>query len=234
MIKFDGVTKRFASGFQSLSELSFEIATGEMVFVTGHSGAGKSTVLKLIAAIDRPTRGTVFALGQPISRWPRSAVPAFRQKLGLVFQDHRLLFDRSVYENVALPLIVAGVRHQDINGRVCAALERVGLSNKARALPITLSGGEQQRVGIARAAIARPQIVLADEPTGNLDPELSAEIMQLFVDFQATGATVLVASHDLHLVRKLAKRVLVLDHGKLIDDFRPDQHSMINEDAEHD
>lgn len=220
-IRFESVTKRFASGFQALTELSFELNADEMVFVTGHSGAGKSTLLRMIAAIDRPTKGTVYALGQPISRIAQSSVPAYRRQLGLVFQDHRLLFDRSVYENVALPLVVAGVAHRDIGKRVRAALDKVNLGSKERALPITLSGGEQQRVGIARAAVAKPQIILADEPTGNLDPELSAEIMQLFVEFNRAGTTVLVASHDLHLVRKLEKRVLVLDHGKLIDDFRP-------------
>ena len=220
-IRFESVTKRFASGFQALTELSFELAADEMVFVTGHSGAGKSTLLRLIAAIDRPTKGTVYALGQPESRFSAGSVPAYRRQLGLVFQDHRLLFDRSVYENVALPLVVAGVAHRDIGKRVRAALDKVNLGSKERALPITLSGGEQQRVGIARAAVAKPQIILADEPTGNLDPELSEEIMQLFVEFNRAGTTVLVASHDLHLVRKLEKRVLVLDHGKLIDDFRP-------------
>lgn len=220
-IRFESVTKRFASGFQALTELSFELAAAEMVFVTGHSGAGKSTLLRLIAAIDRPTKGTVYALGQPVSRFSAGLVPAYRRQLGLVFQDHRLLFDRSVYENVALPLVVAGVAHRDIGKRVRAALDKVNLGSKERALPITLSSGEQQRVGIARAAVAKPQIILADEPTGNLDPELSEEIMQLFVEFNRAGTTVLVASHDLHLVRKLEKRVLVLDHGKLIDDFRP-------------
>ncbi len=220
-IRFESVTKRFASGFQALTDLSFELAADEMVFVTGHSGAGKSTLLRMIAAIDRPTKGTVYALGQPVSRFSAGSVPAYRRQLGLVFQDHRLLFDRSVYENVALPLVVAGVAHRDIGKRVRAALDKVNLGSKERALPITLSGGEQQRVGIARAAVAKPQIILADEPTGNLDPELSEEIMQLFVEFNRAGTTVLVASHDLHLVRKLEKRVLVLDHGKLIDDFRP-------------
>ena len=195
-IRFESVTKRFASGFQALTDLSFELASDEMVFVTGHSGAGKSTLLRMIAAIDRPTKGTVYALGQPVSRFPAGSVPAYRRQLGLVFQDHRLLFDRSVYENVALPLVVAGVAHRDIGKRVRAALDKVNLGSKERALPITLSGGEQQRVGIARAAVAKPQIILADEPTGNLDPELSEEIMQLFVEFNRAGTTVLVASHD--------------------------------------
>jgi cell division transport system ATP-binding protein len=220
-VRFDNVTKRFASGFQALTELSFSVETGEMLFVTGHSGAGKSTLLRLIAAIDQPTRGSIFAFNQLISRLPSGQIPGYRRQLGLVFQDHRLLLDRTVYENVALPLIVAGVTHADIGKRVRAALDKVGLSAKERALPITLSGGEQQRVGIARAAVARPHILLADEPTGNLDPELSAEIMQLFIEFNRAGTTVLVASHDLHLVRKLEKRVLVLDHGRLIDDYRP-------------
>ncbi len=238
-IRFESVTKRFASGFQALTELSFELAADEMVFVTGHSGAGKSTLLRMIAAIDRPTKGTVYALGQPVSRFAPSSVPAYRRQLGLVFQDHRLLFDRSVYENVALPLVVAGVAHKDIGKRVRAALDKVNLGSKERALPITLSGGEQQRVGIARAAVAKPQIILADEPTGNLDPELSEEIMQLFVEFNRAGTTVVVASHDLHLVRKLEKRVLVLDHGKLIDDFRPAEQrsrttSIQNEQDWHD
>lgn len=221
MIRFDGVTRRFFSGFVAMEQVSFEIQNGEMVFVTGHSGAGKSTLLRMIAVIDRPTHGSVVALSQTVSRLPRSAVPSYRRQLGLVFQDHRLLFDRNVHENVALPLIVSGLRHQDIAKRVAAALDRVGLTGKEKSLPIQLSGGEQQRVGIARATVTRPQILLADEPTGNLDPDLSAEIMQLFVDFNQTGTTVVVASHDLHLVRKLEKRVLVMDHGKLIDDFRP-------------
>jgi cell division transport system ATP-binding protein len=224
-IRFESVTRRFASGFQALSELSFEVDTGEMLFITGHSGAGKSTLLKMIAAIDRPSKGQVYALGQAVSRFKSSQIPAYRQRLGLVFQDHRLLFDRSVFDNVALPLIVAGVRHDEIQKRVMHALEMVGLSSKAPLRPITLSGGEQQRVGIARATVGRPQILLADEPTGNLDPELSAEIMQLFVDCQRLGMTVIVASHDLYLVRKLMKRALVLDHGNLIDDFRPNAAS---------
>ena len=227
MIRFEQVVKRFGTGQEGLSELNFTIESGEMVFITGHSGAGKSTLLKLIALLDRPTRGSVYALGQIISRLHRHQVPSLRRELGLVFQDHRLLFDRTVFDNVALPLVVAGVPHSDTAKRVRAALERVGLGDKERACPVTLSGGEQQRVGIARAVVGRPKILLADEPTGNLDPELSGEIMQLFVDINRLGTTVLVASHDLHLVRKLEKRVLVLDHGKLIDDFRPVSRSPV-------
>jgi cell division transport system ATP-binding protein len=224
MIRFEQVDKRFSNGYEALTNLSFEISSGEMVFLTGHSGAGKSTLLKLIALLDRPTKGQVHALGQLISRTPMRAVPAYRRELGVVFQDHRLLFDRSVFDNVALPLLVAGLTLDDIKRRVAAVLEKVGLAGKERLLPITLSGGEQQRVGIARAVVAKPKILLADEPTGNLDPELSAEIMQLFVEFNRAGTTVVVASHDLRLVKKLEKRVLVLDHGKLIDDFRPELH----------
>ncbi len=222
MIRFEQVDKRFSNGYEALSNLSFDISAGEMVFLTGHSGAGKSTLLKLIALLDRPTKGQVHALGQLISRTPAGAVPAYRRALGIVFQDHRLLFDRSVFDNVALPLLVAGLTLDDIKRRVAAVLEKVGLGGKERLLPITLSGGEQQRVGIARAVVAKPKILLADEPTGNLDPELSEEIMQLFVEFNRNGTTVVVASHDLRLVKKLEKRVLVLDHGKLIDDFRPE------------
>jgi len=224
MIRFDCVGKRFFSGFQALEDVSFEVLPSEMVFLTGHSGAGKSTLMKLIALMDRPTRGNILIDSQPVQRLTKRDVPNYRRSLGLVFQDHRLLFDRSVFDNVALPLIVAGLPHSQIEKQVHATLERVGIADKARASPITLSGGEQQRVGIARAVVTRPKILLADEPTGNLDPDLSEEIMRLFLDFTQSGTTVLVASHDLRLVRKLEKRVLVLDHGRLIDDFRPEEH----------
>jgi cell division transport system ATP-binding protein len=221
MIKFDQVTKRYASGHEAVRELSFELAAGEMAFVTGHSGAGKSTLLKLIAAIERPTRGHVTVNGQNLHGLRRGRIPELRRGIGMVFQDHRLLMDRSVYDNVALPLIIAGLARDEIAKRVRAALDKVGLLERERAEPVTLSTGEQQRVGIARAIVAKPAVLIADEPTGNLDPQLSAEIMQLFADFQQVGTTVLVASHDLPLVKRMGKRVLVLNQGRLLDDWRP-------------
>lgn len=221
MIRFDQVTKRYASGHEAVHELSFELGAGEMAFVTGHSGAGKSTLLKLIALIERPTRGHVTVNGQNLHGLRRGRIPELRRGIGMVFQDHRLLMDRSVYDNVALPLIIAGLSREEIARRVRAALDKVGLLERERAAPVTLSTGEQQRVGIARAIVAKPAVLIADEPTGNLDPQLSAEIMQLFADFQQVGTTVLVASHDLPLVKRMGKRVLVLNHGRLLDDWRP-------------
>lgn len=221
MIRFDQVTKRYPSGHEALHELSFELAAGEMAFVTGHSGAGKSTLLKLIALIERPNRGHVTVNGQNLHGLGRRRIPELRRGLGMVFQDHRLLMDRSVYDNVALPLIIAGLSREEIAKRVRAALDKVGLLERERSAPITLSTGEQQRVGIARAIVAKPAVLIADEPTGNLDPQLSGEIMQLFADFQQVGTTVLIASHDLPLVKRMGKRVLVLDHGRLLDDWRP-------------
>ncbi|HSX60073.1 MAG TPA: cell division ATP-binding protein FtsE [Tahibacter sp.] len=221
MIRFDQVTKRYPSGHEALHELSFELAAGEMAFVTGHSGAGKSTLLKLIGLIERPTRGHVTVNGQNLHGLRRGRIPELRRGIGMVFQDHRLLMDRSVYDNVALPLIIAGLARDEIAKRVRAALDKVGLLERERAAPITLSTGEQQRVGIARAIVAKPSVLIADEPTGNLDPQLSSEIMRLFADFQQVGTTVLVASHDLPLVKRMGKRVLVLDHGRLLDDWRP-------------
>ncbi|MEO8672023.1 MAG: cell division ATP-binding protein FtsE [Tahibacter sp.] len=221
MIRFDQVTKRYPSGHEALHELSFELESGEMAFITGHSGAGKSTLLKLIGLIERPTRGNVTVNGQNLGAMRRRAVAQVRRGVGMVFQDHRLLMDRTVYDNVALPLIIAGVPRDDAAKRVRAALDKVGLLDRERAAPITLSSGEQQRVGIARAIVGKPAVLIADEPTGNLDPQLSAEIMQLFVEFQQVGTTVLVASHDLMLVKRLGKRVLVLGNGRLLDDFRP-------------
>ena len=221
MITFDKVSKRYASGQDALAELSFEIAAGEMVFVTGHSGAGKSTLLKLIGLVERPTRGQIVVNHTQLANVRRRGIPNVRRGIGMVFQDHRLLTDRTVFDNIALPLIISGTSREEIGKHVRAALDKVGLLAKEKDSPLALSAGEQQRVGIARAIVGKPPVIIADEPTGNLDPQLSAEIMQLFAEFGAVGTTVLVASHDLHLIKRIGKRVLVLDHGKLIDDFRP-------------
>jgi len=221
MIRFENVSKRYPSGHEALRELSFELVPGEMAFVTGHSGAGKSTLLKLIALLDRPTRGQVSVAGQNLAATRRRGIAALRRRIGMVFQDHRLLMDRSVFDNVALPLIIAGIAREEIGKRVRASLDKVGLLGREGDQPVALSTGEQQRVGIARAIVAKPPVLIADEPTGNLDPQLSAEVMTLFGEFQQVGTTVLIASHDLALIKRMGKRVLVLDHGRLIDDFKP-------------
>ena len=221
MIRFDTVTKRYPGGQDALKEVSFSIDEGEMVFLTGHSGAGKSSVLKLLSVQERPSRGSVLVGGRNVGAVRAAQIPSVRRRIGQVFQDHRLLLDRTVFDNVALPLVIAGTPRAEMERRVRAALELVGLGARERAQPQQLSAGEQQRVGIARAIAPRPPLVIADEPTGNLDPQLAAEIMGLFVTLAQSGTTVLVASHDLHLVSRLRKRVLVLDHGRLIDDFRP-------------
>ena len=222
MIQFDTVTKRYAGGKDALAELSFEISSDELVFVSGHSGAGKSTLLKLIALVQRPTRGTVLMDGANVGRIRRGGIARHRRKVGMIFQDHRLLSAHTLFDNVALPLLIAGVRRGERERRARAALDKVGLLDRERALPAALSSGEQQRVGIARAIVNTPPVVLADEPTGNLDPDLSAEIMQLFADLNQTGICFVIASHDLHLVRRMRRRVLVLEGGRLIDDYRPD------------
>ncbi|HLU60974.1 MAG TPA: cell division ATP-binding protein FtsE [Gammaproteobacteria bacterium] len=216
MITFDRVSKSYPGGHQALSGLSLHIEPGEMVFLTGHSGAGKSTLLKLIALLERPTRGTVIVNGQNIGPMKRRRIPYFRRQVGVIFQDHKLLTDRTVFDNVALPLIIAGHSHREIGRRVRAALDQVGLLDKERAMPVTLSGGEQQRVGIARAVVNKPPLLIADEPTGNLDPELSLEIMRLFERFNQVGVTVLIASHDHELIRQLGHRVISLRHGRLV------------------
>lgn len=221
MIAFDRVSKRYASGHEALNELSFELGAGEMAFLTGHSGAGKSTLLKLVGLLERPSRGQIAVNGQNLGSVRRRGIPLVRRGIGMVFQDHRLLLDRSVFDNVALPLIITGAAREEIGKRVRAALDKVGLLRHEQAQPANLSAGEQQRVGIARAIVAKPAVLIADEPTGNLDPQLAAEVMTLFGEFQQVGTTVLVASHDLPLVKRMGKRVLVLDHGELIDDFRP-------------
>jgi|TARA_R100000005_G_scaffold85934_1_gene54591 cell division transport system ATP-binding protein len=216
MITFDRVSKRYAEGHEALSEVSVDIRQDEMVFLTGHSGAGKSTLLRLIMLIERPTRGQVIVDGVNLAKVGEGGIPRHRRNIGVVFQNHQLLFDRNVFDNVALPLVIAGYEHREIGRRVRAALDKVGLLSKERALPVTLSGGEQQRVGIARAVVARPRILLADEPTGNLDPLLSAEIMQLFEAFSQVGVTVLIASHDLALISRLRHRILTLRNGRLV------------------
>lgn len=222
MLRFENVSKRYPEGLDALSMVSFGVAPGEVVFVTGHSGAGKSTLLKLIGLVERPTRGDVLVGGQPLSKVRRGGIPALRRSIGMVFQDHRLLLDRSVFENVALPLRIAAVPVAETGRRVRAVLDKVGLLHREAAAPASLSTGEQQRVGIARALVAKPPLLIADEPTGNLDPHLSLEIMQLFLEFARVGTTVVVASHDLVLLRHMGRRVLVLEQGRLIDDFRPE------------
>jgi cell division transport system ATP-binding protein len=219
VIRFENVSKRYPNGREALSGVSFALERGELAFLTGPSGAGKSTLLRLIALIERPTRGTVLVNNQNTSRITRRRVPAFRQRLGVVFQDHKLLYDRPVFDNVALPLVIAGMPRRDIARRVRAALDVVGLLGRETHPPITLSTGEQQRVGIARAVVARPEVLIADEPTGNLDPELSLEIMSLFARFNEVGTTVLIATHDLELIDQLDDpRRLRLVAGRLEED----------------
>ncbi len=219
MIRFTNVSKRYEGGYEALSNVSFHLTPGEIAFVTGHSGAGKSTLMKLIALIERPTNGQVIVNGQNLAKLGRGAIPHHRRNIGVIFQDHRLLFDRTVFDNVALPLIIAGYGQAEIGKRVRAALDKVGLLSKEKAYPITLSGGEQQRVGIARAVVNRPALLLADEPTGNLDPEMSWEVMEIFREFNEVGVTVLIASHNVDLIRRMQCRVLRLDHGRFIGEI---------------
>ncbi len=218
MIRFQNVFKRYPERGDALSEVNLEIRTGELVFLTGHSGAGKSTMLRLIGLLERPTRGQVMVGGRNLATLPRRLIPHHRRQVGMIFQDYRLLPDRSVFDNVALPLIVTGVGQKEIGRRVRAALDQVGLLKRERATPVALSGGEQQRVGIARAVVGRPPVLLADEPTGNLDPDLSREIFELFERFQYVGVTLLIATHDLNLVSSMRHRTLTLDEGRLVND----------------
>jgi cell division transport system ATP-binding protein len=220
MISFDNVSKRYPGGHDGISNITLQIDPGEMVFLTGHSGAGKSTMLRLIALLERSTRGQLRVGGRNLTRLHRNQIPYHRREVGMIFQDHRLLYDRTVFDNVAMPLIVAGLGHNEVSRRVRAALDKVGLLKRERAYPVTLSGGEQQRVGIARAVVSKPPVVLADEPTGNLDAGLSQEIMTLFESFNRVGVTLLIATHDLELIRRLGKRTLVLSGGKLIQDHK--------------
>ncbi|PMR76223.1 cell division ATP-binding protein FtsE [Billgrantia endophytica] len=218
MIVFEHVGKRYGGRFEALANLDFRVRRGEMVFLTGHSGAGKSSLLRLIMRLERPTRGRVLVAGHDIARLHASQVPFYRRQIGVVFQDHQLLLDRSIYHNVALPLEIRGVEPREAARRVRAALDKVGLLHREKALPIELSGGEQQRVGIARAVVNKPSLLLADEPTGNLDPQLSADIMALFEDFNRIGTTVVIASHDLALITRLRHRMLRLRDGRLVAD----------------
>lgn len=216
MIQFDRVAKQYPGTGSALSDVSFTLERGQMVFLTGHSGAGKSTLLKLIALMERPTRGQVIFDGRNVSKLSKRHVPYLRRQIGVIFQDHRLLADQRVFDNVALPLVIAGTRYAEIKRRVRAALDKVGLLEKERLYPNMLSGGEQQRVGIARAIIAKPSVLLADEPTGNLDPELSAQLMQFFINLNELGVTVLVASHDVDLIARLNKHTWLLKEGQLV------------------
>ena len=216
MIQFINVSKRFEGGYDALSNVSMHLGVGEMAFLTGPSGAGKSTLLKIISLIEKPTRGQALLNRINLNTISKQRIPYIRRNIGIIFQDHQLLFDRPVFDNVAIPLIIQGYRHQEIAKRTRAALDKVGLLKKEKSMPIALSGGEQQRVGIARAVVHKPMLLLADEPTGNLDPVLSREIMQIFVDFHQVGVSVLVASHDLDLIDELQKPVLTLNAGKLI------------------
>jgi len=218
VIRFENVQKRYPGGHEALSGISFGLERGEMAFLTGPSGAGKSTLLKLVALIERPTRGTVLVNNQNTARISRRRVPSFRQRIGVVFQDHKLLYDRTVFDNVALPLVIAGMKPRETGRRVRAALDQVGLLDREANAPITLSTGEQQRIGIARAVASRPDVVIADEPTGNLDPALSLEIMRLFERFNEVGVTLLIATHDLDLLNRLAHRRIELEGGRLSRD----------------
>jgi len=215
LISFSGVAKRYPGGHEALQEVSCAIAGGEFAFVAGHSGAGKSTLLKLIAAIERPSAGAVLVAGQNVGALSRAAVPYLRRNLGLVFQDQKLLYDRSVFDNVMLPLAFGELSPREAARRARAALDKVGLLERERAHPVQLSGGEQQRLAIARAVVNRPSILLADEPTANLDAAAAGAILGIFAAFNQVGVTVLVATHDESLMARFAKRVLRLDHGRL-------------------
>ena len=215
MIQFEQVHKRYPNGREALAGVTFKIDDGELAFLTGHSGAGKSSILKLIALIERPSRGQVIINNQNTSRIKPRGIPQFRRQIGVVFQDHKLLHDRPVSDNVALPLIIAGVPRREIDKRVRASLDQVGLLGKEKSRPLELSTGEQQRVGIARSIVAKPSLLIADEPTGNLDPQLALEIMQLFKRFNEVGVTVVIATHDVHLIEQFGARRIVLSDGRV-------------------
>ena len=215
MITVSHISKRYPGGYEALRDVSAIVEPGEMLFVTGHSGAGKSTLLKLVGGIERPTRGSVVINGQNITKMGVASMPFLRRNFGFIFQDHKLLFDRSVFDNTALPLVISGFPRREIARRVRAALDKVGLLGREKARPVTLSGGEQQRVCIARAVVNRPAILLADEPTGNLDAAYAGEIMSMFKSFNQVGVTVMIATHDLGLIHGMQARTIHLDHGKL-------------------
>ena len=218
MISANAVCKRYPEGLTALRDVSFEIGDGEMVFITGHSGAGKSTLFRLLAAIERPTSGSIVINGQNLAALRRSAIPYLRRNFGLVFQDQKLLFDRSALDNVLLPLAILGLPQREAQRRARAALDKVGLLDREKALPIALSGGEQQRLAIARAVVGRPAILLADEPTANLDSETAADILEIFRAFHQVGVTLIIATHDPQWMARLAPRVLRLEHGLLVTD----------------
>lgn len=222
VLRLDNVSKQYSGGRAALRDVSFAVNEGEMLFVTGHSGAGKSTLLKLIHLAERPSRGAVLFGERNLAKLRGRRIALHRREVGVVFQDHRLLTDRSVFDNVALPLILRGMRRAEAGKRVRQVLGKLGLEARQLAMPAQLSAGEQQRVGIARAIVAEPRLLVADEPTGNLDPTLSAEIMTLFAALPERGTSVMVASHDLDLVKRMKKRVLVLDRGELVDDIAPE------------
>lgn len=221
MITFEHVSKRYGGGVTALQDVSFHLERGGMAFLTGHSGAGKSTLLRLVLMLERCSGGQVKVNGRDLGTTASRYAAHVRQEIGMIFQDHKLLPDKSVFDNVSLPLLIAGMRYADIRKRVRAALDKVGLLNRENAWPGMLSGGEQQRVGIARAIVGMPPLLLADEPTGNLDPELSRELFGLFRELNEQGVTVLIASHDLALIRSMGQRVLVLSGGQLVDDIQP-------------
>jgi cell division transport system ATP-binding protein len=218
MLRFEQISKTYPGNFTALEDVSFELAAGEMAFLTGHSGAGKSTLLRLISLIERPTQGRLWVNGIDYHEVSRRQVPFIRRDIGMIFQDHRLLMQHTVFDNVALPLVIEGISGREMARRVNAALDQVGLLDKARALPATLSGGEAQRVGIARAVVNKPPLLLADEPTGNLDPDLSKDIMRVFESFNQAGVSVLVASHDLSLIARMRYRTMTLKQGRMIND----------------
>ena len=217
MIQFTNVFMTYPSGNKALQNINLSIEKGEMVYISGRSGAGKSTLLKLINLIDRHTRGQIIVKGQNLERISRKRIPMFRRNIGFIFQNHRLLDDRTIFDNVALPLIIAGSNHQEVKRRVQAALDKVNLLSKINSYPMELSGGEQQRIGVARAVVNRPAILIADEPTGNLDPMLSWEMMKLFEQFNQVGVTVLIASHELDMIKHMNKKIIILNKGRILD-----------------